>query len=353
MRNVRRCSPRRSGSISTASTTTSIGDHATIATEVFKASVTPSSSASETSATTATTSVSSLAKPSATEAPAATSGKLANLFPVGSSAKSWTTSPHSDSALPLSDATFRPNHILSALTHNYVTAPDGEKSMQATYPKGSHTFTHGILGGFSFYAPGPTSVDLSTAKEATFGYSVYFPEGFKFQLGGKLPGFYGGDSEAESIGCSGGRRSEKCFSARLMWRTDGAGELYTYLPPSDIPRFAANKAICKVKPVSDCNPTYGASVGRGSFSFAAGKRTYVSQRVRLNDVNQANGEIELFADGKSVVNVSGLILRDSGDGRIRGLQMQTFFGGSTEDFASPQTQSAYFSDMSVAITEHL
>jgi hypothetical protein len=190
-------------------------------------------------------------------------------------------------------------------------------------------------------------------RSRTFGYSVYFPEDFKFQLGGKLPGFYGGDSDAESIGCSGGRRSEKCFSARLMWRTDGAGELYTYLPPADIPRFSANKAICKVKPVSDCNPTYGASVGRGSFSFAAGKRTYVSQRVRLNDVNQANGEIELFADGKSVVNVSGLILRDSGDGRIRGLQMQTFFGGSTEDFASPQTQSAYFSDMSVAITEHL
>jgi hypothetical protein len=254
--------------------------------------------------------------------------------------------------LPLSDPTFRPSNVLSALTHNYVTAPDGEKSMEATYPKGSYTFTHGSpLGGFSFYAPGPASVDLTTAKEATFGYSAYFPEGFEFQKGGKLPGLYGGDSDADSTDCSGGSRSTKCFSARLMWRTDGAGELYLYLPPSDIAQFSANAAVCNIQPVSLCNPTYGASVGRGAFTFAAGTRTYVTQRVRLNDVGQANGEIELFADGKSVISASGLILRDSTDGKIRGLQMQTFFGGSTPDFASPQTQSAYFSDMSVAITE--
>ena len=137
----------------------------------------------------------------------------------------------------------------------------------------------------------------------------------------------GGDDATVAVSCSGGRRSDACFSARLMWRTDGQGELYTYLPPYTDSRFAANEKQCSVAPKSEYNPTYGASVGRGSFSFEAGKWTTVSQRVRLNDVGQANGELELFANGESVVKVDGLILRASDAGRLRGIQMQTFFGG--------------------------
>jgi len=223
--------------------------------------------------------------------------------------------------------------------------------MRAHYPKGSYTFGNDPQGGFSFYAPGPDDVDLTTAKEATFGYSVYFPKGFAFQKGGKLPGLYGGDSDSVATSCSGGRRDTKCFSARLMWRAEGKGEFYTYLPPYTISEFAANKKQCKVAPESDCNPTYGASVGRGAFKFATGAWTTVSERVRLNDVGKANGELELFVNGKSVIHVSGLILTDSSEGRIRGMQMQTFFGGSSEDFASPKDQDVFFADFSAAVTE--
>ena len=67
-------------------------------------------------------------------------------------------------------------------------APDGKKSMKAHFPQGSYTFSHSPQGGFSFYAPGPASVDLTTAKEATFGYTAYFPSGFDFVKGGKVPG---------------------------------------------------------------------------------------------------------------------------------------------------------------------
>jgi hypothetical protein len=38
---------------------------------------------------------------------------------------------------------------------------------------------------------------------------------------------------------------------------------------------------------------------------------------------------------------------------MRGLQMQTFFGGSSSDFATPKDQDVFFSDFSVAITEKL
>ncbi|EIN05843.1 hypothetical protein PUNSTDRAFT_91469 [Punctularia strigosozonata HHB-11173 SS5] len=221
--------------------------------------------------------------------------------------------------------------------------------MQAIYPNGSYTFSHTPRGGISFYASGPDSVDLTTAKEATFGYSVFFQDGFEWNMGGKLPGFYGGDTADGSVSCSGGSRNDTCFSTRLMWRTDGAGEMYTYLPPS----FPANDGVCAIPPFSTCNPTDGASIARGSFSFAAGAWTTVSERVRLNDAGEENGELELFVGGQSMFSVGGLVLRDSADGRIRGLMVQTFFGGSDASWASPQTQDAYFADFSVAITEKL
>ncbi|KAG6883664.1 hypothetical protein C0993_004852 [Termitomyces sp. T159_Od127] len=306
----------------------------------------PASSGDDVTSTIKSTKTSSaIVSPPTTTKALATKGKLSSLFPVPGFSKSWSTSPLASNPLPLSDSTFRPSKEIKALSHSYVAAPDGKKAMQAHFPEGSYTYTHSPQGGISFYAPGPGSVDLTTAKEATFGYSVFFEKGFAFNKGGKLPGlcpyhshlclfqigshFYadGGDSEEEAVSCSGGRRSSKCFSARLMWRGEAAGEFYTYLPPYTDARFAANKVQCDAVANSDCNPTYGASIGRGAFKFADGAWTTVTERVRLNDVGKANGELELFVNGKSIINLDGLILRDSSAGRIRGIQMQTFFGG--------------------------
>ena len=112
-----------------------------------------------------------------------------------------------------------------------------------------------------------------------------------------------------------------------MWRTKGEGELYTYLPAPENPGFEANEKLCNVPPSSYCNSVYGASVGRGAFGFTSGRWNTVSQRVRLNDVGQSNGELELFFNGKSVINAKGLMFRSNVQGRFRGLQAQTFFGG--------------------------
>ncbi|EIM82378.1 uncharacterized protein STEHIDRAFT_133994 [Stereum hirsutum FP-91666 SS1] len=368
---VRRCHHGGSSSASAAITSSATSASASsssstkskfssfVTTESATASASPSpsvtSSSVKASASAVATDPSNLSTSSSSSS-STLSSLLSILFPVSQSASSsWSTVSGADNSVPLSDSTFQLTNLISALSHDYVQSSDSKLSMQAHYPKGSYTFTHSPEGGLSFYAPGPDAVDLTTAKEATFGYSVMFEDGFEWQKGGKLPGLFGGDSYDDSISCSGGRRSDACFSARLMWRAASAGELYTYLPPYDDASgdYTANKAVCDVAPFSTCNPTYGASVGRGAFSFVAGGWTTISQRVRLNDVGQANGELELFVGGESVINVSGLILRARDAGRIRGVQMQTFFGGSTEDYASPKDQNTYFSDFSVAITETL
>jgi hypothetical protein len=111
------------------------------------------------------------------------------LFPYGFGNGFWTTAEGIDGARPLSDATLKPIKVLNALPRDVVKAPDGKLGMKAHYPQGSYTLHHDPLGGFSFYAKGPSDVDLSKALEATFGYSVFFEKGFGYQLGGKLLGF--------------------------------------------------------------------------------------------------------------------------------------------------------------------
>ena len=55
----------------------------------------------------------------------------------------------------------------------------------------------------------------------------------------------------------------------------------------------------------------------------------VAERVKLNDVGQANGEVEIWFNGKSVINLTGIVLCISEECSLRGLQCQTFFGGKT------------------------
>lgn len=181
----------------------------------------------------------------------------------------------------------------------------------------------------------------------------------------------GGNDENTAVSCSGGRKDTTCFSARLMWRANGAGELYLYLPPFDDPRFAANEKLCSL-PNSICDASFGISVNRGSYSFPAGQWTTIAERVKLNDFGEANGEIELFVNGESVINVSGIIIRDSSAGRIRGIQVQSFFRsesptklkdrgvswrgliiGSSTDWATLKDQDLYFANFGAAIVDRI
>ena len=161
-----------------------------------------------------------------------------------------------------------------------------------------------------------------------------------------------------AYGCSGGRKEQRCqcFGLRPMWRyvlphrrfggcglirtmnrSNGVGELYTYLPLTE--HNAAQQR--KIPPQSIENSDYGFSVGRGSFDFrgALGNWITIATRVKLNDIGFENGEVEVWVDGKSVIFIDGLTLRQTEDGTIRGMQFQTFFGG-------PSNASIFANNMS-------
>ncbi|KAF6758226.1 hypothetical protein DFP72DRAFT_1064945 [Ephemerocybe angulata] len=169
-------------------------------------------------------------------------------------------------------------------------------SMQLLYPANSINPAGTPKGGEEFYA---SPLDLSRARNVSLRYSVYFPADFDWVLAGKLPGMYGGHT-----GCSGGNKALDCFSTRLMWRSGGAGELYLYAA-----KDKQTKALCS-DPRSTCDAAYGFSIGRGSFTWAAGAWTTVTQTVVLNTPGKQDGAFTLDVNGKRVIAKDGVFYRD-------------------------------------------
>jgi hypothetical protein len=89
-------------------------------------------------------------------------------------------------------------------------------------------------------------------------YYVRFHAAFDFVKGGKLPGLFGGTDHFSGGAIPDGTNG---FSVRYMWRTNGDGEAYAYLPTSDL---------------------YGTEIGRGRWRFRPGEWHCLEQRVVLN-----------------------------------------------------------------------
>jgi len=169
--------------------------------------------------------------------------------------------------------------------------------LQLFYPKNSINPAGWPRGGSEFYA---TPLDLSNASSVTLKYKVFFPSDFDWVKGGKLPGLYGGHTR-----CSGGDPALDCFSTRLMWRADGAGELYLYAP-----KYRQTQSLCRALPLSVCDGTYGLSIARGSFQFSKGEWTDVSQTVVLNSPGVPDGGFYLKVNGKEAITRRDVFYRD-------------------------------------------
>ena len=161
------------------------------------------------------------------------------------------------------------------------------------------------------------------ADELHLRYFVRFPAGFEFVKGGKLPGFYGGEAN------DGGRIPDGTdgFTTRYMWRAQGAGEVYAYLPSSE---------------------DHGTSLGRGSWSFPTGRWVSIEQAVQLNQPDEEDGSITVWLDGVEVFRDDDVEYRTVDSLKIDGLLFSTFFGGADPSWASPQDQVVDFADFEVS-----
>ena len=190
--------------------------------------------------------------------------------------------------------------------------------LRVRFPAGSASNrAGGPEGGAQAYLPLPEPVD-----ELVLRYRVRFPDGFDFVKGGKLPGLYGGTvTSGQRIpdGTDG-------FSTRYMWRAEGAGEVYAYLPTS---------------------VDAGTSLGRGCWTFPTGRWTEVEQHVRLDVPGASDGTVTVRVDGTPVLHRTGLTFRTTTDLRIEGVFLSSFFGGGDSSWATPVDQYLDLADVEV------
>ncbi|KAF5318126.1 hypothetical protein D9619_012196 [Psilocybe cf. subviscida] len=184
----------------------------------------------------------------------------------------------------------------SPATKSHVPWDNSSSVLQIFYPEGSINPAQDPVGGADFYA---APIDLTDARNVSFTFSVFFPADFDWVLAGKLPGLYGGHD-----GCSGGNAALDCFSTRLMWREDGAGELYLYAP-----KAKQTKSLCE-DPQSVCDATYGLSIGRGAFYWKAGGWTTVTQTIYLNTPGHQDGAFTLDVNGVRKISRTDVFYRD-------------------------------------------
>ncbi|KAG0097792.1 hypothetical protein BGZ93_001943 [Podila epicladia] len=224
-----------------------------------------------------------------------------------------------------------------------VASPQQEidQVLQLVYPKDSYAPSIGpVTGGTHFYAT-PFG-DKTPFSKMMVSYDVAFPSGFNWGLGGKLPGAYGGTAYG---GCSGGVQATgtNCITMRLMWRPNGAGEAYAYVPVDARSEFCKNPAVI-------CNDLYGKSIGRGQIYFQSGTWTRLDMVMNLNEpAGASNGTLQVYQNGNLVVSIDDIPYRTTGMVGFQGLMFSSFFGGSDPSYATPVDTRVFFRNVQMSV----
>jgi hypothetical protein len=99
--------------------------------------------------------------------------------------------------------------------------------------------------------------------------------------------------------------------------------------------------------MSECNPVYGSSIGRGAFTFAKGVWSSISQTITLNNMGESNGKLSVSYNGKQVIAFNQVVWQSKAKIPFIGIQFETFFGGANPTWASPKLQYSYYKDFSI------
>jgi len=191
------------------------------------------------------------------------------------------------------------------------------------------------------------------SDRATLKYQVYFPPDFDWVKGGKLPGLcLSNDGKTCS---TGSEWSTKSGSARVMWREEGRGIGYLYLPLVNKGNTAGNQAM-QNQPAPFKNAVQLNRENKSGLEvwhkkpdphqFNKGAWNDVSLTVILNTPGQANGIFELTINGKTKKET--LLYRTDGSVKINLVNFVTFFGGSGKEWASKKDTVIHFKNIQLS-----
>lgn len=193
------------------------------------------------------------------------------------------------------------------------------KVLKVFYPKGSASpnvskVYNAPVGGAEFLA------QTGSYDSIYFSYYLKFSPDFDFVKGGKLPGLFGGTAN------SGGEipNGYDGFSTRFMWRENGLGELYAYIPKSE---------------------QWGTPIANGKFSFKKGQWHKLQHQIVLNEPGTSNGKIKIWLDDTLVHSEKNLVFRSTDSLKINGIFFSTFFGGNDTTWSSSRDNYILFDNL--------
>ena len=161
-------------------------------------------------------------------------------------------------------------------------------------------------------------------------YRVRFGADFDWVQGGKLPGLGGGTTP------TGGFFDPDGFTSRYMWRTGGRLVVYLY--------WAGQQSAAQAS-----GRQYGVDLDCG-VTLERGRDHVLRQRVTLNTPGRADGVLEVWVDGRSVLRRDDLLFRDQPGKtwQIDRFFFSTFHGGNDASWAPSRDCTVEFDDFSVA-----
>jgi len=203
-------------------------------------------------------------------------------------------------------------------------------ALRTFYKKGSYASHDSPVGTSAtiFKIPfGANGINIGTATDLYFRFLVKFQPGFAFGKSGKLPGLAGGADNA------GGRppNGYDGWSSRLDWVEGGGLISYLYVPGIE---------------------KYGMELdweveGEGQL-LTPGSWDCLEMHTHLNTPGKNDGLAQGWINDKLALDAKDINYRATDKLTINNILFDTFFGGATVDYASPQDQYADFDNFALS-----
>lgn len=201
-------------------------------------------------------------------------------------------------------------------------AHSGQQSLKVIFPKSS---VGPSRGGHQ------ATILLEPREQYYLSYWLRFGDDFSWgniEQGGKLPGL------AQGKTCSGGDVCDGTngFTARYMWRENGAAVLYLY--HMDKPgQWGENYPLI--------------AEGGEPFFFKPGEWVNLVQRVMINSGELANGEVQVWVNGVEALDLKGLRFVTGGR-KIDTFYVSTFHGGNSPEWGPLNDSYLWIDDIRIS-----
>ena len=122
-----------------------------------------------------------------------------------------------------------------------------------------------------------------------------------------------------------------------MWGKNGNGYPYLYIPKEamHLPEF------CSYTQYKNCIRDFAFNFNETSY-FVKDKWIRIKEHIELNTPGQPDGLLQVWIDGKLKVDYDKIIWRVLSHVYTLGFQIESFFGGSTEPWATPIETFTYY-----------